>query len=415
MNLALACPSFSNKCVQLSSDQVCPLYLTYLSYELSSQPKSTVLARGQALNSNKLDTSIAIYVQQVTKVFRGETEVRALDTVSVQVRENEFFTLLGPSGCGKTTLLRLIAGFEHPTDGTIELHGSDISLLPPNKRPVNTVFQNYALFPHMTVAQNIEFGLEMMGQGKAEREETTDRMLALVKMEELKNRLITEISGGQQQRVALARALAPHPKVLLLDEPLSALDLKLRKEMQIELKRLQHETGITFVFVTHDQEEALTMSDRVAVMSAGKILQVGSPRDIYDHPSDRFVANFIGESNFLTAELTSVSNGRGSIKLSSGATLEASLPSEPPAIGPVSILVRPEHCELRKASSKADLSGQISNIVYFGTDTHFHLSLDTGDDFTVRTQNKPSDEGKFNVGDKVSLSIEAGAIQVLMD
>ena len=202
---------------------------------------------------------------------------------------------------------------------------------------------------------------------------------------------------------------------MLLDEPLSALDLKLRKEMQIELKRLQHETGITFVFVTHDQEEALTMSDRVAVMSAGKILQVGSPRDIYDHPSDRFVANFIGESNFLTAELTSVSNGRGSIKLSSGATLEASLPSEPPAIGPVSILVRPEHCELRKASSKADLSGQISNIVYFGTDTHFHLSLDTGDDFTVRTQNKPSDEGKFNVGDKVSLSIEAGAIQVLMD
>ena len=367
------------------------------------------------MNSNELDTSIAIDVQQVTKVFRGETEVQALDTVSVQVRENEFFTLLGPSGCGKTTLLRLIAGFEHPTSGAIELYGSDISLLPPNKRPVNTVFQNYALFPHMTVAQNIEFGLEMMGQGKAEREATTDRMLALVKMEELKNRRITEISGGQQQRVALARALAPHPKVLLLDEPLSALDLKLRKEMQIELKRLQHETGITFVFVTHDQEEALTMSDRVAVMSAGKILQVGSPREIYDHPSDRFVANFIGESNFLTAELTALSKGRAAIKLSSGAELEASLPSEPPAIGPVSILIRPEHCQLAKASSKADLSGQISNIVYFGTDTHFHLSLDSGDDFTVRTQNKPSDEGKFKIGDKVSLSIEADAIQVLMD
>ena len=187
--------------------------------------------------------------------------------------------VLNPKGgCGKTTLLRLIAGFEHPSEGDILLEGSPIAHLPPYQRPVNTVFQSYALFPHMTVAQNIGFGLEMLGKSKAEVAATVDEMLALVKMESLKNRHTSQISGGQQQRVALARALAPHPRVLLLDEPLSALDLKLRKEMQIELKRLQHETGITFVFVTHDQEEALTMSDRVAVMNNGRILQVGPPR-----------------------------------------------------------------------------------------------------------------------------------------
>ncbi len=218
----------------------------------------------------------AIEVRGVTKAFGVEPDwVVALDDVSVEIRQNEFFTLLGPSGCGKTTLLRLIAGFDHPTRGTILLGGEDISFLPPYRRPVNTVFQNYALFPHMTVAGNIGFGLEMLGKPKAEVARAVDAMLKLVRMEALKDRQTAQISGGQQQRVALARALAPHPKVLLLDEPLSALDLKLRKEMQLELKRLQNETGITFVFVTHDQEEALTMSDRIAVMSEGRILQVG--------------------------------------------------------------------------------------------------------------------------------------------
>ncbi|MGI9386957.1 MAG: ABC transporter ATP-binding protein, partial [Methyloligellaceae bacterium] len=212
------------------------------------------------------EKSSAIDVEGTSKVFgSGSSAVRALDDVSVAIRENEFFTLLGPSGCGKTTLLRLIAGFDHPTSGRILLHGSNISHLPPFKRPVNTVFQNYALFPHMSVAGNIAFGLEMLDQPTAEVTATVDEMLALVRMEALKDRQTSQISGGQQQRVALARALAPRPKVLLLDEPPSALDLKLRKEMQIELKRLQHETGITFVFVTHDQEEALTMSDRIAV------------------------------------------------------------------------------------------------------------------------------------------------------
>ena len=269
----------------------------------------------------------AIDVRGVSKIFgAGDGKVAALDNVSVSIRENEFFTLLGPSGCGKTTLLRLIAGFDYPNEGEILLYGEDIAPLPPFKRPVNTVFQSYALFPHMTVGENIGFGLEMLGKPKAEITARVDQMLKLVRMEALKNRRTSQISGGQQQRVALARALAPQPKVLLLDEPLSALDYKLRKEMQIELKRLQHETGITFIFVTHDQEEALTMSDRLAVMSAGKILQIGSPRDIYDRPAERFVADFIGETNFLAAEVIAVADGRARVKLASGGDLSAPLP-----------------------------------------------------------------------------------------
>ena len=228
---------------------------------------------------------------------------QAVNDVTLDIRSNEFFTLLGPSGCGKTTLLRMIAGFELPTEGQILLDGVDISNLLPNQRPVNTVFQNYALFPHLTVAENIGFGLKMLGKPKSEIESVVKDMLKLVHLEGRGNNPVTQLSGGQQQRVALARALAPRPKVLLLDEPLSALDLKLRKSMQMELKRLQLETGITFVFVTHDQEEALTMSDRIAVMSTGTVRQVGSPWDIYDRPAERFVADFIGETNFREAEV----------------------------------------------------------------------------------------------------------------
>ena len=269
---------------------------------------------------------MAIEAQNVTKLFgSGDGEVRALDRASITIKKNEFFTLLGPSGCGKTTLLRLIAGFEHPTEGRILLEGQPIGHLPPYQRPVNMVFQNYALFPHMTLAENIGFGLEMLGKPRSEVETTVNDMLRLVKMEELATRHTDQISGGQQQRVALARALAPHPRVLLLDEPLSALDYKLRKEMQVELKRLQHETGITFVFVTHDQEEALTMSDRVAVMNQGKVLQIGPPHEIYDHPSERFVADFIGDTNFLKAEVL-VANGReATLKLASGAEINVSV------------------------------------------------------------------------------------------
>ena len=358
----------------------------------------------------------AIEVHGVRKVFgTGETQVAALDTVSVSIRENEFFTLLGPSGCGKTTLLRLIAGFDFPTEGEILLYGEDIAPLPPFKRPVNTVFQSYALFPHMTVAQNIGFGLEMLGRPKAEIDARVAAMLKLVKMEQLAKRRTSQISGGQQQRVALARALAPQPKVLLLDEPLSALDYKLRKEMQIELKRLQHETGITFIFVTHDQEEALAMSDRIAVMSTGKILQVGSPWDIYDRPAERFVADFIGETNFMDTEVISVAGDRATVKLSSGADISATFPAGTTPNGKVTIVVRPEHARVVAAGTKSALSGVIENIVYLGTDTHFHVKLADGSPFIVRQQNSRSGPCGFDKGEGVGVDIASDVAQILKD
>jgi len=358
-----------------------------------------------------------IEIRNITKVFgAGEHAVTALQEINVNIAENEFFTLLGPSGCGKTTLLRLIAGFEHPSTGSMLLAGEDISLLPPNKRPVNTVFQNYALFPHMTVAGNIAFGLEMLGRPKAEVAETVDRMLRLVRMEELKNRQTSEISGGQQQRVALARALAPQPKVLLLDEPLSALDLKLRKEMQIELKRLQSETGITFVFVTHDQEEALTMSDRIAVMNAGRIHQIGSPRQIYDHPENRFVANFIGDSNFLNAKLGNIKDDQAELEFAAGRKVTVPLHRADLSDGEVSVLIRPEHVSIAEPTGNShELTGVIENIVYFGTDTHYHLKLASGEAFMARLQNNPSEAEKRAAGDKVAVLMDAKAIQILRD
>ncbi len=358
----------------------------------------------------------AVEARNVTKAFGdGPERVLALDNVSVEIRENEFFTLLGPSGCGKTTLLRLIAGFDHPTNGSILLNGEDISHLPPFKRPVNTVFQSYALFPHMSVADNIGFGLEMQGKPKSEVASTVDDMLRLVRMEELKNRKTSQISGGQQQRVALARALAPHPNVLLLDEPLSALDLKLRKEMQIELKRLQNETGITFVFVTHDQEEALTMSDRIAVMSAGHILQVGSPREIYDRPSERFVANFIGDTNLMEVEVVSVSNGRARLRFASGAEADADMPDGMSGAKSVTVVVRPEHAQLALTGDQGVLSGQLENVVYFGTDTHYHVRLDEGVLFTVRAQNVRGGAAERRPGARAGIVFSEHAVQVLKD
>jgi spermidine/putrescine transport system ATP-binding protein len=359
----------------------------------------------------------AIEAVGVSKVFQsaGQDSMKALDTVSVAIRENEFFTLLGPSGCGKTTLLRLIAGFDFPTDGEILLYGENIAPLPPYKRPVNTVFQSYALFPHMTVAQNIGFGLEMLGKPKEEIERRVGEMLKLVQMESMRNRKTSQISGGQQQRVALARALAPQPKVLLLDEPLSALDYKLRKEMQIELKRLQHETGITFVFVTHDQEEALTMSDRIAVMSKGKILQVGGPREIYDRPAVRFVANFIGETNFLEGNVASVAKGQAKIKLDDGAVVMAGVSNDVKPSGRVTIVVRPEHASLVSGGKAATLKGVLSNVVYFGTDTHYYVKLAKGGEFVVRQQNNNSGAAGFKTGQAVGVVFDGNAAQVLKD
>jgi spermidine/putrescine transport system ATP-binding protein len=345
----------------------------------------------------------------VSKHFgQGDHVVRALDDVSVSIGKGRFFTLLGPSGCGKTTLLRMIAGFESPTAGTILLDGQDITDLPPNRRPVNTVFQSYALFPHLTVAQNVGFGLQMLGRPAAEVKTTTERMLALVKLESLAGRRVSQLSGGQQQRVALARALAPQPKVLLLDEPLSALDLKLRKEMQIELKRLQNETGITFVFVTHDQEEALTMSDQIAVMSAGKIQQIGAPRDIYTRPVNRFVASFIGETNFVPATV-----GAAGTALVSGATIEAA--GTGGRTGQVTVTVRPEQVRIVPEGESGAIAARVTNLVYFGTDTHCHCHLTDGTEVIARLQNTVSGEMNLAVGDAVGLRFAPGAAQVLGD
>ncbi|WP_394559874.1 ABC transporter ATP-binding protein [Aquipseudomonas alcaligenes] len=329
---------------------------------------------------------------------------KALDGVSLEIRDNEFFTLLGPSGCGKTTLLRLIAGFEQPTSGVIRLYGEPMQDLPPFRRPVNTVFQSYALFPHMTVAQNIGFGLEMQGKPKAEITATVERMLALVKLPDVGGRLADQLSGGQQQRIALARALASRPKVLLLDESLSALDMKLRKEMQIELKRLQAETGITFIFVTHDQEEALTMSDRIAVMSKGRILQVGTPGEIYESPVNRTVADFIGETNFLDADPFA-----GGARLGDGQVLNL---AGVPQGGRVTLAIRPERISL---SESGNLAGEVEEVVYIGTDTLYLLKVAGQSGFRVRQQNRGGISQPLPRGAQVRLDVPAAAIRVLSE
>lgn len=358
-----------------------------------------------------------IEIRDVTQTFgSGKDSFTALRDVSLTIAENEFFTLLGPSGCGKTTLLRSIAGFVYPTSGTIALHGEDLLALPPYTRPVNTVFQSYALFPHKTVAENVAFGLQMQNRPKQEVQQTVTEMLELVRMTELADRTTTQISGGQQQRVALARALAPKPKVLLLDEPLSALDFKLRKEMQVELKRLQTETGITFVFVTHDQEEALTMSDRIAVMNEGRILQIGTPRDIYEHPAERFVADFIGETNFLPVTIESINEHLATITLPGGASTTAQLPDGLQAVTgqQVTIAIRPEHVRITDTAN-ALLAGQLDNIVYSGTDTQFHINLGDGSNMVVRKQNTPGADFSAQQGSQVGIDFDANVAQVLKD
>ncbi len=326
----------------------------------------------------------------------------ALDTVSLEIRDNEFFTLLGPSGCGKTTLLRLIAGFEQPSAGVIRLYGEPMQDLPPFRRPVNTVFQSYALFPHMTVAQNIGFGLEMQGKPKTEIAATVEKMLALVKLPDVGNRRADQLSGGQQQRIALAQALASRPRVLLLDESLSALDMKLRKDMQIELKRLQAETGITFIFVTHDQEEALTMSDRIAVMSKGRILQVGTPNEIYERPLNRTVADFIGETNFLEADPFA-----GGARLADGQVLSlAGMPES----GRITLAIRPERVSL---TDSGNLAGEVEEVVYIGTDTLYLLKVAGQSGFRVRQQNRAGSGQPLPRGAQVRLDVPAAAIRVL--
>jgi len=341
----------------------------------------------------------------------------ALQQISLAIRDNEFFTLLGPSGCGKTTLLRMIAGFEEVTEGEIFLFGQEIENLPPHQRPVNTVFQNYALFPNMTVEQNVMFGLEMRGHSKAEARAKAGEMLELVQLSQFAARRPSQLSGGQQQRVALARALAPEPKVLLLDEPLSALDLKLRQQMRFELKELQRETGITFIFVTHDQEEALTMSDRIAVMSAGRLQQLGDAKDIYEKPNNMFVADFIGETNLLEVTIDKIEAGRAFCHLGGGHALTC---DEVPGIGvgsTVHLSVRPERLFLSDTPSESEsLAGKVVQNIFIGTDIQTQIDLDNGIRFNVRTSN--SDRGNkrmFDAGAAIFVNMEHGAARLLAD
>ena len=361
--------------------------------------------------------SSAVKIEHVVKWFgAGDRAVHALADVSLDIRDNEFFTLLGPSGCGKTTLLRCIAGFEQPTDGRILLFGDEIDELPPNKRPVNTVFQHYALFPHMTVADNVGFGLRMLKRSESEIEKVVERILKLVHMEQLADRRSAQLSGGEQQRVALARALATQPKVLLLDEPLSALDLKLRQQMRDELKQLQKETGITFIFVTHDQEEALTMSDRVAVMSDGEVQQVGTPTDIYERPKNHFVADFIGETNFFDVTVESVNGGKATCVTPGDARVVAEAVKGCKVGDTVSLSVRPERIRFAAEDVDGDsLIGVIERPTYLGTDTRYRVRLPDGHSVLVRVQNAHGGANSVTVGDTVALRFDPGAVVMLMD
>ena len=341
---------------------------------------------------------------------------RALDNVSLEIGANEFFTLLGPSGCGKTTLLRTLAGFETQDSGSVWLDGADITSHPANKRPVNTVFQSYALFPHMSVRDNVGFGLRMLGTSARETNARAQEMLELVQMSQMANRLPAQLSGGQQQRIALARALAPQPKVLLLDEPLSALDQKLRKEMQIEMKRIQSESHTTFLFVTHDQEEALTMSDRIAVMSDGLVQQVGRPKEIYNEPQNRFVADFIGEMNFV--ETKGAGQTRGSEVMFDTAFGKLSVVTDATDIGhePV-IAIRPERFRLlieRPDDERNVISGAVENLVFTGPSANVHVVADTGShDLWVRLSASEVDEANIEIGSTVSLQVQPENLRVL--
>jgi spermidine/putrescine transport system ATP-binding protein len=339
--------------------------------------------------------SIAVEIRAVSKRFPGlggqpEHEVVAVDGVSLQILDGEFFSLLGPSGCGKTTTLRMIAGFELPSAGEIYIHGRRMGLTPPYQRNTNMVFQSYALFPHMTIARNVAFGLEMKKVPKDEVTRRVQEALAMVRLADYGPRKPNQLSGGQQQRVALARALVNRPEVLLLDEPLGALDLKLRKEMQLELKTLQREVGITFVYVTHDQEEALTMSDRIAVMHLGKVLQVGAPTEIYERPACRFVADFIGDTNFMAGVVEGQEGNQVTVRVDGRLPVVVDTEDEFSRGAEVTVAVRPEKIRLLLEPARQACNAmpcQVEQVVYVGTDTRFQVRLSDNVVLAVREQN----------------------------
>ena len=359
--------------------------------------------------------STSVELRSVTKRFEGFV---AVDDLSLELGQGEFFTLLGPSGCGKTTTLRMIAGFERPSEGEIRIEGEDVAQLPPHKRPTNTVFQSYALFPHLSVEANVAFGLKRKKVDKSEIAERVKAELERVGLAAEAKRRPSQLSGGMQQRVALARALVNLPKVLLLDEPLGALDLKLRKELQVELKRIQRDVGITFVYVTHDQEEALTMSDRIAVMNRGKVEQVAGPEEVYDRPTTSFVAGFIGVSNLMPAKVSAP----GRVKLESGPDVPADTGELGPGEGCAAV-VRPEKLRVSLPSDSppaADapaVEGVIESSVYLGTATQLVVGVGEGVRMTVLVPNADESERQAlpGGGARVVLSWEPQHMHVVID
>lgn len=353
----------------------------------------------------------AIELVAVVKEFASHGEiVAAVSGIDLVIRPGEFFSMLGPSGCGKTTTMRMIAGFEEPTSGSVLLHGRDVTGVPANKRDVNMVFQSYALFPHMSVRENVAFGLRQRKVAKSEINQRVGEILEIVGLAGREKRRPKELSGGQQQRVALARALVNRPSALLLDEPLGALDLKLRQAMQVELKRIQRDVGITFVYVTHDQNEALTMSDRIAVMNDGHIEHLGSPRDIYEYPATKFVAGFIGTSNLLSGIAAEVDAGHAVIRIGTDERVVVPVrPGVTAAVGsPIEVTVRPEKIVLRLRpptnSTDSAIRGRVTEVVYLGTATNYNVTTSTGADVVVFTQNATNAEDIAARGDDVWLT-----------
>ncbi|GAB4252041.1 MAG: ABC transporter ATP-binding protein [Thermoleophilia bacterium] len=350
----------------------------------------------------------AIYLQGVTKRFGALTAVENMD---LGIGHGEFFSLLGPSGCGKTTTLRMIAGFEEPTEGAIFLDGVDVAKLPPFRRNVNTVFQNYALFPHLNVEKNVAFGLKRKKLPKDEIERRVTDVLRMVELEDRRRYKPSQLSGGMQQRVALARALVNLPSVLLLDEPLGALDLKLRRQMQLELKHIHRDVGITFIYVTHDQEEALTMSDRIAVMNAGRVEQVGAPEDLYEHPRTRFVAGFIGISNFIEGRVQRDGN-MGLVSFGDGQRVFVPVPPEGSLGDYVELAVRPEKIRLHEMGEEVPegyclLRGTVRDVVYLGMTTQYKIDVPAlSRQFTVLEQNVEvaSDQTLWVPGERTQLA-----------
>ncbi len=341
-------------------------------------------------------------------------DVTAVAGINLSMPSGEFFSLLGPSGCGKTTTLRLIAGFERPDEGQILLDGVDMVQTPPHKRNVNTVFQNYALFPHLTVAENVAFGLRYKDVSKQDGKKRVADALELVRLQGLERRRPSQLSGGQQQRVALARALILNPAVLLLDEPLGALDAKLRKALQIELKALQEEIGITFIYVTHDQEEALTMSDRLAVMSNGRVEQIGSPSDVYEEPTTAYVADFLGVSNLMDANATGAGADGATVRLGEFDLVAAQ--GDTDTKGDVKIVIRPERVQLEPAGTTGAnrVPGMVERVVYVGSIMQVIVHLAPGQTIQVWVQNRGEDL-PYSQGEAVAVHLPADALRVLID